>query len=1130
MSWMHDVFLSFHGEDTRNIFTSHLHHALLDRGLRTYMDDEKLITPAPLREIENSRVAIIVLSKNYASSKRCLDELLQILKCKKERGMTVFPVFYNVDPSDVRNQMGTFADAFAEHEIRFGKDSPKVLSWRNALTELGNLLGYDKQNGPESELIKSIVHDVQRIVHMKDWLAASSSSNVQKPPSSLSSSSSEWEYDLFLSSSRINTPNKFMDHLYEGLVNKGIRTFMDINDGPRGEFNGSEISSVRGMAVIVFSQNYARSRRCLQELSMICECMKVKKMKVLPIFYHVDASDVRHQKRRFGEAFDIHRKASTNIETIQIWRDALHDVANLDGFHIEDGSEAQFIRTIVEKISSQLHYTLTSVTRDDPVGMNSRLEEMKLHLDLASNDVRVTGICGMSGIGKTTLARVVFEKFLHKFEVNRFLVVSKAYGLAALQEQLLYNMKFKSEKDAWNVHEGIHAIRSRLCRKKVLLVLDDVDAEIQLQMLAGDREWFGPGSRIIITTTNRYLLAGYGVQDVCIAKHLNESDALQLFIWKAFGKPNCGEDFLDLSKDFVNYAKGLPSTIKNLGCSLNGKTKEQWIVELDKLKAEDVDRNSQDAYRFNFDGLWDTEKELFLDIACFFNGEDKDRVVDILDNSGCFPNIGIEVLKEKSFITIVGRKLWMHDSLRKVGWEIVRNESPMEPGRRSRLWLCEDVLNVLKNNKGTNVVESIVLDSLLQKEELNAEAFLEMKRLRLLKICNVLLPHGLDYLSNELLFIEWHEYPLKSLPRSFRPKNLVELIMRCSHIKQLSKGFISNLYRLKLIDLSDSQNFNEIPNFDGFPNLERLILQRCTRLCKIDPSIRALNKLILLDLGGCKCLYSLPPEINFEYLETLILSGCSALKKFPEIGQSMTRLSKLYLDGTAVEKLPLSFKHLSGLTLLNLRDCKNFSAFPDIICSLTSLQTLNLSGFECRPTRSWHSLGRSYGLSSVRVTATFPQIISFFILFFLILPHGHLSFLVCATLILWAYFFFAAQLPEIEPINFFLPRSFSRLSSLVSLDLSDCNLLDGALPHDLDRLSSLHSLNLSGNNFTRLPERISQLPKLKLLYLDKCGRLQSIPELPLCIQFVMARECASLENYSSQGMVWTSGEEGLINS
>lgn len=339
-----------------------------------------------------------------------------------------------------------------------------------------------------------------------------------------------------------------------------------------------------------------------------------------------------------------------------------------------------------------------------------------------------------------------------------------------------------------------------------------------------------------------------------------------------------------------------------------------------------------------------------------------------------------------------------------------------------------------------------------------------------------------------------------------------------------------NLYRLKLIDLSDSQNFNEIPNFKGFPNLEKLILQRCTSLCKIDPSIRALNRLILLDMEGCKCLYSLPPEINFESLETLILSGCSALKKSPEIGQNMTRLSKLYLDGTAVEKLPLSFKHLSGLTLLNLRECKNFSAFPDIICSLTSLQTLNLSGFECRPTRSWHSLGRSYGLSSVRVTATFPQIISFFILFFLILPHGHLSFLVCATLILWAYFFFTAQLPEIEPINFFLPRSFSRLSSLVSLDLSDCNLLDGALPHDLDRLSSLHSLNLSGNNFTRLPERISQLPKLKLLYLDKCGRLQSIPELPLCIQFVMARECASLENYSSQGMVWTSGEEGLINS
>ncbi|XP_035541753.1 disease resistance protein RUN1-like isoform X2 [Juglans regia] len=1097
----------------------------------------KPISPELLLAIENSSVAVVVLSKNFAFSVWCLQELARIIECMKERKMTVLPIFYHVDPSDVRHQRGFFAQAFAKHEISFEKDLEKVRMWRNALREVGNHFGFHLQDGPESKFIKFIVHHLQRNVPMKDSPVASSSSNVQKPPSSLSSSCSEWEYDVFLSFRSTDTRNNFTDHLFEALVNKGIRTFMDINgESRREEWIAPEISSAMEksrMAVIVFSQHYAHSRWCLQELSMICECMKEKKMVVLPIFYHVDPSEVRHQRGNFGDAFERHGPF-TNIETMLIWRDALHEVTNLSGFKIEDGSEAKFIRTIVEEISLQFDYTLTSVAGDDLVGMNSRLEEMNLHLDLASNDVRFIGICGMSGIGKTTLARVVFVRILHKFEASRFLEnvreVSKSYGLAALQEQLLYNMKFKSEKDAWNVHKGIHAIRSRLCRKKVLIVLDDVDTEIQLQMLAGNREWFGPGSRIIITTTNRYLLARHGVQDVCLAKQLNESDALQLFIWKAFGKPNCGKEFLDLSKDFVNYAKGLPSTIKNLGCSLYGKSIEQWIVELDNLKAEAVDRNSEDADRFNFDGLWDTEKELFLDIACFFNGEDKDRVVDILDNSGCFPNIGIEVLKEKSFITIVGKKLWMHDSLRKVGWEIVRNESPMEAGRRSRLWLCEDVLNVLKNNKGTNVVESIVLDSLLQKEELNAEAFLEMKRLRLLKICNVLLPHGLDYLSNELLVIDWHGYPLKSLPRSFQPNNLVELIMRCSHIKQLPKGFISNLYRLKLIDLSDSQNFNEIPNFDGFPNLERLILQRCTSLCKIDPSIRALNRLILLDLEGCKCLYSLPPEINFESLETFILSGCSALKKFPEIGQNMTRLSKLYLDGSAVEKLPLSFKHLSGLTLLNLRDCKNFSAFPDMICSLTSLQTLNLSGFECRPTRSWHSLGRSYSLSSVRVTATYPQIISFLILFFLILPHGHLSFLVCATLILWAYFFFAAQLPELEPINFLLPRSFSRLSSLVSLDLSDCNLLDGALPDDLDRLSSLHSLNLGGNNFTRLPERISQLPKLKILYLDKCGRLQSIPKLPLCIQFVMARECASLENYSSQGMVWTSGEEGFITS
>ena len=99
-----------------------------------------------------------------------------------------------------------------------------------------------------------------------------------------------------------------------------------------------------------------------------------------------------------------------------------------------------------------------------------------------------------------------------------------------------------------------------------------------------------------------------------------------------------------------------------------------------------------------------TQKELFLDIACFFKGEDKDCIRDILESFGYYPNYNIEVLIDKSLITIdrersllMHESLWMHDLLQEMGQEIVRRESPEEPGRRSRLWRYEDVLHILKN-------------------------------------------------------------------------------------------------------------------------------------------------------------------------------------------------------------------------------------------------------------------------------------------------------------------------------------------------------------------------------------------------------------------------------------------------
>ena len=141
----YDVFLSFRGEDTRNNFMDHLFNALKDKGIHTFRDDEELkkgkaIGPELLEAINESKFAVIILSKDYASSTWCLDELAHIIFCKEKKGMTVLPVFHYVDPSDVRKQRKTFEQAFVEYEEKENKE--RVEKWRVALRQVGNLAGW----------------------------------------------------------------------------------------------------------------------------------------------------------------------------------------------------------------------------------------------------------------------------------------------------------------------------------------------------------------------------------------------------------------------------------------------------------------------------------------------------------------------------------------------------------------------------------------------------------------------------------------------------------------------------------------------------------------------------------------------------------------------------------------------------------------------------------------------------------------------------------------------------------------------------------------------------------------------------------------------------------------------------
>ncbi|CAL5411663.1 unnamed protein product [Camellia sinensis] len=591
----------------------------------------------------------------------------------------------------------------------------------------------------------------------------------------------------------------------------------------------------------------------------------------------------------------------------------------------------------------------------------------------------------------------------------------------------------------------MNLIKERLHSKRVLIVLDDVDQLTQLSTLAGNRDWFGPGSRIIITTRDEHLLKGLKVDERYMAMELNHEESLQLFSWHAFGKTNPLENYADLANGIVSYASGLPLALEVLGSYLFGRNMVEWKSAFDKLQ-QIPHEEIQKRLRISFDALDDDKiKDIFLDIAFFFIGMDKDYAITILNGCGFFAEIGISVLISRCLLrNSENNQLMMHDLVR----EIIREKYAKEPEKRSRLWFHEDVCYVLEKNKGTEAVEGVILIlPMLKKIQWSNKAFVGMPKLRLLRINRVHLCGNFEHLFEELRWLCWHYCLLEYLPSNFHPKKLVILDMQFSKFKTLwtdGKHFKS----LKILNLSNSKCLTKSPIFCALSMLEELQLERCTSLMELRESIGLLDKLVYLNLKDCMNLRFLPGSIcKLKSVERLNLTGCTKLEEFPEHLGHMESLTELLADRTIIKQLPFSIGLLKNLRRLSLKGCnRQFT------------------------TKSWFSLILSWVLQRKNVHS-----IRF-------LPSS-ISSLCSLTKLDLNY----RNLSEGD----FL-ADLRSLSSLRVLDLGGNNFR--SLSHGFNHLSKLEDLSL--DNCTSL-QSISDLPpNLCTIYACNCSSLEKISDLP----------------------------------
>ena len=369
------------------------------------------------------------------------------------------------------------------------------------------------------------------------------------------------------------------------------------------------------------------------------------------------------------------------------------------------GSESRFIQKIIDHISYIKSNGKRLFVARFPVRVNSSAKDIESLLDIESNDFRVVGILGLGGIGKTTIAKAVYNRIVDCFEGSCFLedVREKSHtndGIIQLQEKILSNILPASHVKVDSVCRGINVIEERLCNKRVLLILDNVDKQEQISNLLGRCDWFHPRSRVIITTRDKHILASLSTSCATYeVKALGKHEALELFSQYAFHKSKPPQDYSELAYQVVDNATGLPLALKIIGSDLFGRTKDEWktaINKYEKILKSDI----LEILKVSFDGLEETEQDIFLDISCFFRGWFKDYVENILEACELFPNHGITRLVNKCLINEEQNgTLSMHDLIQQMGKEIVRQESPIILRKRSRLGDHKDALKVLVGSK-----------------------------------------------------------------------------------------------------------------------------------------------------------------------------------------------------------------------------------------------------------------------------------------------------------------------------------------------------------------------------------------------------------------------------------------------
>ncbi|GAU19088.1 hypothetical protein TSUD_79100 [Trifolium subterraneum] len=626
------------------------------------------------------------------------------------------------------------------------------------------------------------------------------------------------------------------------------------------------------------------------------------------------------------------------------------------------------------------------------------------------------------------------------------------------------------------------------------------------------------------------------------------------------------ESFVSLTKKVLDYAKGLPLALKVLGLLLYGKTKEVWESQLQKLKKL-PDLKIFSLLKLSYDELDEEQKDIFLDIVCFYRGELEKVVEQMLDCCGFSACKGMDDLKDRGLISISKYgTVWMHDLIQEMGHEIVRLQD--KDGKRSRLWKSNDIYDCLCKNKGkgTEEIQCIFLDMEEMMKIKKVETFKKMHKLRMINFYTqtakliytstrliespVTFYTSLDSFPDHLKFLCWDAFPQRSLPQDFCPENLVILDMRYSKLEQLWEGDQA-LPKLKRLNLSHSKKLVRVPDLSLSPNIEEVILHRCESLIEVYSSA-FLDNLNWLWLGHCSKLERLDIRSNILWrssglvnldgcykLETLLISGRTDVVQtyiysdncvYSDLGgyrfdwPEMSICSKNdegdheILEGDYEifegEEKTVVVTSFNELCWLHIARCKSLTCLPAELFNFKFLRRLCLNGcskLEVLPEFEETMENLKVLLLEFTAIKELPSSLHHLVGLEKLSLRGCTKLKTIPSSIGNLSKLLELELSYCESLETF-PSSIFKLK-LTELDFEGCKMLGTfpEIPNEFGRLSSLIELSLQGSSIVNLPESMAHLSSLRSLNISGCKLLECVPKLPPNLKEVLAFKWRSIK-------------------